>query len=280
MLTKLKMAVVALCYSSLSFAQNVNDTITQQATGVDESAFTFTEAQLGENENTVQNITIINSGTNLYASQVGFQFSPMRFRYRGLGQKYNEVYVNGILMNDVENGQFRFSQVGGLNQQTKNADFALPFEANGFAMSGLAGSNNYDFRPANQPAGHRITLGGANRNYTLRGMYTFSSGLNKHGWAFSGNLTYRWASEGYVEGTFYNALSYFLGVQKLFGENGKHSLSFSTWGNPTERATQGAATDESYWIANDRYYNPYWGYQNGKKRFCAIGSFDMGLEDR
>ena len=106
MLTKLKMAVVALCYSSLSFAQNVNDTITQQATGVDESAFTFTEAQLGENENTVQNITIINSGTNLYASQVGFQFSPMRFRYRGLGQKYNEVYVNGILMNDVENGQF------------------------------------------------------------------------------------------------------------------------------------------------------------------------------
>ncbi|EKX97333.1 TonB-dependent receptor [Hoylesella saccharolytica F0055] len=270
MLTKLKMAVVALCYSSLSFAQNVNDTITQQATGVDESAFTFTEAQLGENENTVQNITIINSGTNLYASQVGFQFSPMRFRYRGLSQKYNEVYVNGILMNDVENGQFRFSQVGGLNQQTKNADFALPFEANGFAMPGLAGSNNYDFRPANQPAGHRITLGGANRNYTLRGMYTFSSGLNKHGWAFSGNLTYRWASEGYVEGTFYNALSYFLGVQKIFGENGKHSLSFSTWGNPTERATQGAATDESYWIANDRYYNPYWGYQNGKKRNSRI----------
>ena len=126
-----------------------------------------------------QNVTIINSGTNLYASQVGFLFSPVRFRYRALNQKYNEVYVNGAPANDIESGQFRFSHVGGLNQQTKNADFALPFESNSFAMPDMAGSNNYDFRPANQAAGHRFTLGGANRNYTLRGMYTYNSGLNK-----------------------------------------------------------------------------------------------------
>ena len=62
--------------------------------------------------------------------------------------------------------------------------------------------------------GHRITLSGANRNYTLRGMYTYGSGFNNKGWAFATNITYRWANRGYVEGTFYNALSYFFGVQK------------------------------------------------------------------
>lgn len=265
----LKLAVMALCSASLAQAQNPTDSIGQRSSILNESAFTFTEAQLGEDDDMSQNVTIVNSNNNIYASEVGYLFSPVRFRYRAFDQKYNDVYINGIPMNDMETGQFRFSNIGGLNQQTKNQEFALPFESNKFAMTGMAGSNNYNFRPASMSAGHRITLTGANRNYTLRGMYTFNTGLSDKGWAFSGNITYRWANEGYVEGTFYNSLSYFLGVQKVFG-NGAHSLAFSTWGNPTERASQGAGTDEMYWMANDRYYNPYWGYQNGKKRNSRI----------
>ena len=265
----LKLAVMALCSASLAQAQNPTDSIGQRSSILNESAFTFTEAQLGEDDDMSQNVTIFNSNNNIYASEVGYLFSPVRFRYRAFDQKYNDVYINGIPMNDMETGQFRFSNIGGLNQQTKNQEFALPFESNKFAMTGMAGSNNYNFRPASMPAGHRITLTGANRNYTLRGMYTFNTGLSDKGWAFSGNITYRWANEGYVEGTFYNSLSYFLGVQRVFG-NGAHSLAFSTWGNPTERASQGAGGDEMYWMANDRYYNPYWGYQNGKKRNSRI----------
>ena len=265
----LKLAVMALCSVSMAQAQNAADSIGQRSAALSEAAFTFTEAQLGEDDDMSQNVTIVNSNNNIYASEVGYLFSPVRFRYRAFDQKYNDVYINGVPMNDMESGQFRFSNVGGLNQQTKNQEFALPFESNNFAMPGMAGSNNYNFRPASMPAGHRITLTGANRNYTLRGMYTFNTGLSNKGWAFSGNVTYRWANRGYVEGTFYNALSYFLGVQKVFGD-GAHSLSFTTWGNPTERASQGAGTDEMYWMANDRFYNPYWGYQNGKKRNSRI----------
>lgn len=172
-------------------------------------------------------------------------------------------------MNDMESGQFRYSNIGGLNRFTRNVDFALPFEGNMFAMNGMAGSNNYNFRAGDMPAGHYVSIGAANRNYTLRGMYTYSSGFNKQGWAISAGLTYRWANQGYVEGTFYNSLSYFFGVQKKWMDTG-HSLSFTTWGNPTERSNQGASTDEAYWLANDRYYNPYWGYQNGHKRNSRV----------
>jgi len=267
MQNKLKLVVIALCCSSLAHAQT--DSIGQKSAALSESAFTFTEAQLGEDDDMSQNVTIVNSNSNIYASEVGYLFSPVRFRYRAFDQRFNDVYINGVPMNDMESGQFRYSLVGGLNQQTRNMESAQPFESNSFAMPGMGGSNNYNFRPAAMPAGHRITLSGANRNYTLRGMYTFNTGLSDKGWAFSGNVTYRWANEGYVEGTFYNALSYFLGVQKVFGD-GAHSLSLSTWGNPTERASQGAGTDEMYWLANDKYYNPYWGYQNGKKRNSRV----------
>lgn len=265
---KLKLVVICLCCSTMAFAQVKEETEEQKTSTLNESAFTFTEAQLGEDDDMSQNVTILNSNTDVYASQVGYQFSPVRFRYRAYNQKYNDVFINGAPMNDMERGQFSFSMVGGLNQQTRNVDFALPFEGNSFSVSAMGGSNNYNFRAGSMAAGHRITLSGANRNYTVRGMYTYASGFNEKGWAIAANLTYRWAKEGYVEGTFYNALSYFLGVQKKW-DNG-HSLSVSTWGNPTERASQGASTDEVYWLANDRYYNPYWGYQNGHKRNSRV----------
>ena len=274
---KLKLAVIAFCFAPMAFAQTpeIPDSLESaeqegQTAVASEQTFTFTEAQLGEEDDMSQNVTIISSNQNVYASQVGFTFSPVRFRYRALNQKYNEIYINGASMNDMETGQFRYALVGGLNQQTRGVETTLPFEFNNFAMPGMAGSNNYDFRPSHLATGQRITLSGANRNYTLRAMYTYNSGLRPDGWAFSANVTYRWASMGtsYVDGTFYNALSYFFGAEKKLG-NG-HALSIVTWGNPTERAAQGAATDEMYWLANSNFYNPNWGYQDGKKRSSRI----------
>lgn len=108
-----------------------------------------------------------------------------------------------------------------------------------------------------------------------------------NGWAFTGSVGYRWANEGFVEGTFYNSFSYLFGFEKRF--NDRHSLSFTTWGSPTERAQQGSSTEEAYWLANDHYYNPNWGYQNGKKRNArvvnsfeptAILTWDFDIDDR
>ena len=263
---KLTLAILALLSSSMMTAQ-VEDKKTEGEGDKDESAFTFTESQLGEDDDMSQNVTIVNSNSNIYANEVGYLRSPVRFRYRAFNQKYNDVYINGALMNDAESGQFRYSQVGGLNNQTRSGEYSLPFEANNFSMPSMGGANNYNFRPSAMPIGNKAALSVANRNYTLRGMYSYSSGLNDKGWAVAAALTYRWADRGYVEGTFYNSMSYFLGIEKV---TGNHSISFVTWGNPTERASQGASTDEMYWIANDRYYNPYWGYQNGKKRNSRV----------
>ena len=270
---KLLLVMLALCYSPFAIAQTTvkEPTGENDAAILSESAFTFTEAQLGEDDNSSQNVTIVGSNSNAYASEVGYRFSPVRFRYRAFNQKYNQIYVNGNPLNDAESGQFRYSLVGGLNNQTRTVESSLPFEDNNFAMSAMGGSNNYNFRPSQGAAGHRLSLAGANRNYTFRGMYTYNSGLNDAGWAWSASLTYRWANmeTAQVEGTFYNALSYFFGIEKVIGD-GTHSVSLVTWGNPTERATQGASTDEMYWLANNNNYNPYWGYQDGKKRNSRI----------
>lgn len=264
---KLRLAVIALFYTTLASAQ-VDKKNVEVPVELDESSYTINESQLGEYDEMTQEVAIIGSSSNVFASDVGYRFGSVRYKYRAYNSKYNDIYINNSLANDAERGEFRYSLVGGLNNQTRTVESTLPFEDNSFSVSGMAGSNNYNFRPSSMPVGQRVSLAGANRNYTVRAMYNYNSGFSEKGWAWSMALTYRWADEGYVEGTFYNALSYFLGVEKIINNN--HSISLVTWGNPTERGAQASSTDEMYWIANDRFYNPNWGYQNGKKRNARI----------
>lgn len=268
--------VPALVWAPLSFAQSpmteAADTLSsveQELLG-DDSDFTFTESQLGENDDITSDVIHINSASNVYVSQISWNWTGIWFKYRALDNAYNDIYMNGVQVNNPENGRFSYSTIGGMNDAVRNKDDVGAFEGNSFSFSGMGGSNNYNLRASQMPAGHKVTLSAANRNYTLRGMYSYGTGLTKDGWAFFGTVGYRWANmrTAAIKGTFYNSLAYFLAVQKVFNE--KHSLSLSTWGSPTERATAGASTDEANWLANSNLYNPYWGYQGGKKRASRI----------
>ncbi|MBO6060276.1 MAG: TonB-dependent receptor, partial [Bacteroidaceae bacterium] len=264
--------VTALFASPFCYAQTDTTTVSKLEEEIhqESSSFVLSESQLGEDDDQTVNIIQVGSANNVYTSNIGYQWSPVRFKFRAYDSRYNDVYMNGVLVNNIENGRFNYSTVGGMNDATRNQDAASPFEDNSYSISNLGGSSNYNFRASMQPAGPKVTLSGANRNYTLRGMYTYGTGLTDKGWAFFGTIGYRWANmqTAAVKGTFYNSLGYFLSLQKVF--NDKHSLNLATWGNPTERAQQGASTDEAYWLANDRQYNPYWGYQNGKMRSSRV----------
>ena len=264
--------VTALFASPLCYAQTDTTTVSnlEEEIHQESSSFVLSESQLGEDDDQTINIIQVGSANNVYTSNIGYQWSPVRFKFRAYDSRYNDVFMNGVMVNNIENGRFNFSTIGGMNDATRNQDAASPFEDNAFSIANLGGSSNYNFRASMQPAGHKLTLSGANRNYTLRGMYTYGTGLTDKGWAFFGTIGYRWANmhTAAVRGTFYNSLAYFLSLEKVFNE--KHSLSLATWGNPTERAQQGASTDEAYWLANDRQYNPYWGFQNGKMRSSRV----------
>ena len=257
-----------LCAAACAHAQQA-DTLSLQPAAYEGADFTFNESQLGEDDEMTQNIISVGSSNNIFTQNYGYRFGAMRYKYRGYNSRFSDVYFNGVQVNNAENGQFNYSTLGGMNDATRrHIETALPFEDNEFSMTNTGGASNYNFRASTYAAGHRITLSGTNRNYRLRGIYSFATGQLSNGWAFMGTVGYRWANEGYVEGTFYNSLGYFLTAEKRI--NDRHSLAFATWGNPTERAQQGASTDEAYWLANDPYYNPNWGYQDGEKRSSRV----------
>lgn len=268
---KYQLTALFLLASSCGYAQSrieAEADSTFMANGAED--FTISESQLGEDDDMTSDIIQVGSSNNVYTSNIGWTWSAARFKFRALDNKYNDVYINGVLSNQVENGRFQFSNIGGMNDAARNKDATNPFESNTFAMPGLGGATNYDFRASAMSTGSKLTISGLNRNYTMRAMFSHGTGISKRGWAFYGSLSYRWSNmeTAASEGIFYNSLSYLLSVQKKW-DNG-HSLNLATWGNPTERAQQGASTDEAYWLANDRMYNPYWGYQGGKKRASRV----------
>lgn len=286
---RLALMASACCFSTYLLAQQKDTVaIAESIAKMENADFTFTESQLDEDDDNGRTVnSVLGVNNDLYLSNVGYLFSPMRFRYRAYNNQQSETYINGVQMNDAERGQFSYSSIGGLNDATRNREGSPFLNMNNFGFSALGGSTDINVRASQYSPGNKITLSGCNRNYLARGVYTYSTGLMNNGWAVTGSLAYRWANEGYIEGTFYNSLGYFLAVQKVF--NDRHSLNLSTWGSPTERAQQGASTEEAYWLANSHYYNPNWGYQNGEKRNArvvnsyeptAILTWDFKINDR
>lgn len=260
-----KLTAAALLLASGSWAQAPTDSLQL----LDNADFTFTESQLDEDNDAAQTVSSISSTKNdPYLSEVGYLFSPMRFRVRAYDNMYNNYYMNGLQLNDLELGRFGYSMVGGMNDATRNQEGATAYDYNRFGIAGVGGATSVNTRASQFAQGSKLTLSGTNRNYVARGMISHATGLLPSGWAFAGLVGYRWAKEGVIEGTFYNSLSYFLAAEKHFGD--KHALSLVTFGSPTERGQQGASTEEAYWLANSHYYNPNWGYQNGEKRNARV----------
>ena len=290
---RLTLLFAVICLSSyLAEAQEVTQkTVDQARQAQDDNAYTFSEAQLGDenDDQSGSSVAHFSSNDDVYLSNVGYQFSPMRFKIRGYDSPYSYTYLNGLQMNDNETGRFIYGSLGGLNDITRNKEGFTPFERNDYDYAPIGGGQNINMRPAAMAAGSKLSLSmGANRSYVARGIFTHSTGLNKNGWAFTGSVAYRWGNQflNNYDGTLYNSLGYFLGLQKVF--NDTHSLTIVTYGAPTESGRSTASTEEAYWLANSHYYNPNWGYQNGKQRNArvatsfaptAIATWDFKIKD-
>ncbi len=228
-----------------------------------------------EDEGALQGIGTIQGATdNIYYQSANYDFSVMRFRFRGYDSNWNIGYINGFDFNDAMRGRFNFSGLGGMTSSAfRNRSVEIGMEAANYGFGGIGGASNFTTYASEYAPGFRGNVSYTNSNYMLRLMLQYSTGLNKHGWAFSASVIGRYAPEGVIKGTFYNSFGYSLSLQKVFNE--KHSLNLTTWGAPTQRATNSAATQEAYDLAGTNLYNPSWGYLDGKKKSSKIvNSFD------
>ncbi len=237
--------------------------------------YVFDEAQILEDEGQSQSIgTIQGAIDDVYYQASNYNFSVMRFRWRGYNSEYSAGYINGIEFNDAMRGRFNYSQLGGMTSsafRSKTVDMGIA--SSNFGFGNIGGATNFTTYASEYARGFRGNISYTNSNYMLRAMAQYSTGVTKNGWAFSASVIGRYAPEGVIEGTYYDSFGYSLSLQKIF--NDKHSINVTTFGNPTQRATNSATYEEAYQLADNNLYNPNWGYFQGKKKSArVVNSFD------
>jgi TonB dependent receptor len=220
-------------------------------------------------DGSAQNISSqLAAGRDPFLNAATFKFGAVRFRIRGYDADQFNTYINGAPMENLDNGFTPYGQWGGLNDVLRNRESTSGLKSTTFGYCDLGGLTSFDTRASHQRKQTSINYASSNRNYRNRIMLTHSTGLNSKGWAFSFSASRRWADEGFTDGTYYNGASFYIGIDKRF--NDRHLLSFVAFGTPTESGRQGASVTEMIKLADDNFYNPYWGYQNGKKRNASI----------
>ncbi len=260
--------ILFLMFFSLGlFAQEKDSTLNQS---VEVPVITLTESELDEDMQS-QNISgLLQSVQDVYVNTAGYTFGQARFRIRGYDNENFLVLMNGIVMNDAETGRAFYNYWGGLNDATRNKVTTSGLHFSDYNFGALNGLSNIITRASEYRPGSSINYAIANKNYRNRVMMSHSTGLMENGWAFTFSASSRWAQEGYVKGTFYEAYAYFLAAEKRLNEN--HSLNLTVLGAPTRSGRSGVATLEAYNLSGDNFYNPNWGYQNGVMRNSRVGN--------
>ncbi len=252
-----------------------DDTTTISRSDINLPTITLTEADFdGKSES--QDISgLLQSSRDIFVSTAGYTFGAVRFRMRGYDSDHTAIMFNGIVMNDPETGRAFWSTWGGLNDATRNIEISNGISFTDYGFGGIGGVSNIIARASDYRKSTSISYAVSNRSYNNRMMFHHATGKMDNGWSLAVSGSRRWAQEGYVKGTYYDAYSYFLSLEKQI--NSKHSIGLLAMGAPNERARSSVSTQEAYDLTGDNNYNANWGYQNGEVRNSRISSYHQPL---
>lgn len=248
---------------SVSYAQS--DTTHHQHYDVDD--FLFDTESFDDDEEDMGGYIpdATRSLNDVFASNAAVSFNFAYFRNRGLDSRYQSILINGIKMENLVLGRASNTQWGGLSRIFHSADCALNLNASPFAFGGLGGASDYNIRASSFRKQKNASYLIGNGNYNHRLMLTYASGKLKNGWSMVASASARFGTQmSYVKGISYTGFAYFLAFEKQFNKH--HALNFATWGSPTRQGMQVNCVPEVYQLVGTHYYNPNWGWYDGKRR--------------
>ena len=229
---------------------------------------TLTDQELDADNASLFNISsLLQASKDVFLNAVSYEFSGAFFRPRGLDNARGKVLINGVEMNVLFSGRPQWSNWGGLNDAQRNREYSQSLSANEYSFGGLLGTTNIVMRASQYKKGGRLSVAGTNKTYQGRIMGSYSSGLNKKGWAYSLLAARRFGEEGFVDGTLYDANSFFISVEKKL--NNSHSINLTAFYTPNRRGRSTAITEEVFRLKG-LSYNPKWGFQDDEKRNSSI----------
>jgi len=202
---------------------------------------------------------------SIYVTKGSGGFGDSRINVRGFDQRNTAVMINGIPVNDMENGWVYWSNWAGLSDVTSKLQVQRGLGATKLAAPTVGGSINIITNAADLKRKGTLSFGVGNDAYLKAGI-SYSTGLLSNGLAASIQVT-RKQGNGYIDGTQFSAWSYFAALSKVF--NDRNTISISAVGAPQwhhQRSTSSfdRISLQTYLDKGIRN-NHVWGYLDGEE---------------
>lgn len=205
---------------------------------------------------------VLKSTPGVYATKSGGGFGDGRINLRGFNSENVAVMINGVPVNDMENGRVFWSNWAGLGDVTSSMQVQRGLGAARVAVPSVGGTINILTKTTDAVAGGNIMTSLGNDGYRKFGV-TYSTGLMENGFAATVSAA-KTDGDGYVAGTPFNSVSYFVNVSKEI--NDQHKVSFTAFGAKQRHGQrQNRHLIDTYRRSEDGIkYNSDWGYKNGQ----------------
>ena len=205
---------------------------------------------------------ILNSTPGIYATRAGGGFGDGRINVRGFNSVNVAVLINGIPVNDMENGRIFWSNWAGLGGVTSQMQVQRGLGASKLAVPSIGGTINIITKTTDVEAGGNVFTDVGNDNRRKFGLM-YSTGLMENGFAVTVAAD-KTVGDGYVDGTQFTSVSYFINISTRISD--QHKLSFSAFGAKQRHGQrQNRSLISTYRESeNGTKYNPDWGYKNGQ----------------
>ncbi len=222
---------------------------------------------------------ILNSTPGVYATETGGGDGDARITIRGFDQRNIAVMLDGIPVNDMENGWVYWSNWFGLDLVTQTMQVQRGLGASKLSVPSVGGTVNILTKGIDAKRSFKFKQEIGNNGF-LRSTIGLTTGRLKSGWGISAAASYK-QGDGWVDGNFTKGYFYYLRVDKQLGN---HIVSFSGFGAPQEHGQRSFTTEigqvdtefaEEQGIPREtnelllirdkgRKFNQHWGYRDGQ----------------
>ena len=182
----------------------------------------FIEQKLGSQEFP----EILKGTPGIYVTKSGGGYGDSRINIRGFDTQNIGVMINGVPVNDMENGRVYWSNWAGLSDVTGSMQVQRGLGASKVAVPSVGGTINIVSKATDAQKGGSVFIGTGNNLYNKIGL-SLSTGISESGWAMTLQGT-RTQGDNFVDGTQFLGWSYFLNIAKKI--NTDHLLTFTVIG--------------------------------------------------
>jgi outer membrane cobalamin receptor len=170
---------------------------------------------------------ILNSTPGVYATQQGGGDGDARVTIRGFNQRNVAVMIDGVPVNDMENGWVYWSNWFGLDAVTRTIQVQRGLGASKLALPAVGGTINILSKGIENKLSGNVEQTFGNDGF-MRTTFGFNSGKLKNDWSFTAAGSFK-QGDGFAQQTWTKGYFYFLRADKKIGN---HLLGFSVFGAP------------------------------------------------